>query len=84
LHIAFLLVKSYKPEACFRTEGIQLELRFQGPFGVDFDVVLPRCFSYAGDLAFVCEVSEADAADAEVAQVCMRAAADLATVIAAG
>jgi len=44
----------------------------------------PRGFSYARDLAFVCEVSEADAANTEVAKVCVRAAADLAAVIAAG
>jgi len=45
---------------------------------------LPRGFSYTWDLAFIGQISEAYTAYAVVAQVCMRATADFAAVVAAG
>jgi len=45
---------------------------------------LPRSFSYSRNLAFVCEVSKADAANTEVTEVGVRATADFAAVISTG
>ena len=43
-----------------------------------------RCLAHAGDLTLICKLSEADTADAVIAQICMGAAADLAAVVCAG
>ena len=45
---------------------------------------LPRCLLNAGDLALIGALTEADTADAEITQVSMGSAADLAAVVAAG
>ena len=42
---------------------------------------LPRSLSYAGNLALVSKLSEADTADAVLAEVSVGSAADLATVV---
>lgn len=42
---------------------------------------LPGSFADAGDLALICQLTEADTADAELAKVGMRPATDLASVI---
>jgi hypothetical protein len=46
--------------------------------------LLEGCFTHAGNLALVCKLSEADTADAVVAEICMGTAADLAAVVFAG
>ena len=46
--------------------------------------VLPRSLLDAGDLALVCQLAEANTADAVVAQVGVGAAADLAAVVLTG
>ena len=48
------------------------------------EYLLPRRLAYAGDLALVCEFSEADTADAELTEISVRAAADLAAVVFSG
>jgi hypothetical protein len=45
---------------------------------------LPRRLLDAGDLALICQVSEADTADAVISQIRMGSAADFAAVIASG
>ena len=52
--------------------------------GEIFHIILERRFSDAGDLALVCQLTEADTADAVVAQIRMGTAADLAAVVSAG
>ena len=47
-------------------------------------MILEGCFSDAGDLALICQLSEADTADAVVAQISVGTAADLAAVVSAG
>ena len=42
---------------------------------------LPRCFSDAGDLAFISQIAEANPADAVISQVSVRSAADFAAVV---
>ncbi len=44
---------------------------------------LPRCLSYAGDLALVSELTEADTADAVLTKVSVRSATDLASIVSA-
>ena len=44
---------------------------------------LPRCLSYTGNLALVCELAEADTADTVLTKVSVRSATDLASVISA-
>ena len=45
---------------------------------------LPACFLYARDLALVSELTEADTADAVLAEISVGTAADLATVVLSG
>jgi hypothetical protein len=44
-------------------------------------IVLPTCFANTGNLAFKRELTEADAAEAELAIITSRTAADVATVV---
>ncbi len=46
-----------------------------------FFPVLPGCFSYAGNFALVCELTEADTADTVLAEVSVGASADLAACV---
>ncbi len=48
---------------------------------LQFAIILPRCLSYAGNLALVSKLTEADSANAVLTKVSMRSAADLASVI---
>ena len=45
---------------------------------------LPGRFSYAGDLALVGKLTEADTADTVLAEICMRTSADLTSVVLTG
>ena len=45
---------------------------------------LPGSLANSGDLALICQLAEADAADAVVTQVSVGAAADLAAIVLAG
>ena len=63
--------------------------RFSGsipkpPVRVALPVKLPACLSYAGNLSLVSEFTEADTADTVFAEVSVRSAADLATVVLSG
>ena len=49
-----------------------------------YDGKLPAGFSHAGDLALIRQLTEADTADAVVAEVSVGAAADLAAVVLTG
>ena len=64
-----------------------------GPLSADMLVVdenpfalpcLPAGFLYARDLAFVCQLTEADSANSIFSQVCMRTTADSAAIILSG
>ena len=46
--------------------------------------VLPACLLYSGDLALVCELTEADTADAVLAEISVGTTADLASVVLSG
>jgi len=46
-------------------------------------IKLPGCLSYSGNLALVCELTEADTADAVLTEVGVGSTADLASVISA-
>ena len=54
------------------------------PFASGLLRFLEACLSYAGDFALVCKLSEANTADTVIAEVCVRTAANLATVVFAG
>ena len=45
---------------------------------------LPACLSYAGNLALVSQLAEADTADAVLTKVSVRSATDFASVVSAG
>ena len=45
---------------------------------------LPACLLYTGNLALVCELTEADTADAVLAEISVRTTADLASVVLTG
>ncbi len=47
-------------------------------------IKLPGCFSYSGDLALVCEFSEADTANSVLTHISMGTAADLASIVLTG
>ena len=51
---------------------------------ITHEVNLPRSLAYARDLALMCQLAEADTANAVVAQVCVGAAADFAAIIFSG
>ena len=46
-------------------------------------IKLPRCLSYAGNLALVCELTEAYTADTVLTKVSVRSATDLTSVVSA-
>jgi len=46
-------------------------------------IKLPGCLSYSGNLALVCELTEADTADTVLTKISMRSATDLASVVCA-
>ena len=57
--------------------SVGMGVRFRGAF-------LPACLAYAGDFALVGKLTEADTADAVLAQIRMGTATDLASVIFSG
>ena len=54
------------------------------PKGATLAIKLPGCLLYAGNLALVSQFAEADTADAELTEISVRAAADLAAVVLSG
>ena len=62
------------------TDGIR-DLHSFASFAI---ALLPACFLHAGDLTFVRQLSEADTANAVLAQISVRATADFASVVRSG
>ena len=76
--------------SCLPYSGYNRRLNFSFPteeLGVDCKyqlIVLPRSLLYARDLAFVCELAEADTAYSEFTEISMGTTADLASVVFSG